>query len=212
MRDEGQRSSDNTTSAAQPDSPSISDKPNDQVNHSSLNMVFSRGNCEEREVVRLTAAPAASDDLAYIFPMGLMTGSHITPVDHQYYFWDDKQAPLDRYSVHSPADGYVVKVDYLENDYHVVIEHSCDIYSIFIHLERLTGPLEDLNDAVSWGKPQYARIPIKAGEAIALDGGTAGFDFSVHNNALILPGFINPSSYIVEPWKVHTVRPLRVFR
>ena len=121
------------------------------------------------------------------------------------------QAPLDRYSINSPADGYVTQVEFLENDYRVIIEHSCDVYSIYIHLEQLAGPLEDLNDTVSWGKPQYVRIPVNAGETIALDGGTAGFDFSVHDNTVILPGFINPASYVVEPWKIHTVDPYDYF-
>jgi hypothetical protein len=209
--DESQPNIENTTSDEKTDSPSASEKTNNQSNHSDLRKVFSRGQCEERELVRLTAAPAYSHDLAYILPMGLMTGAHVTPVDHQYYFWDDMRAPLDRYSIHSPADGYVVKVDFLENDYHVVIEHSCDVYSIFIHLEQLTGPLEYLKDLVSWGKPQYVRIPVKAEETIAFDGGTAGFDFSVHNNTVILPGFINPLSYVVEPWKIHTVDPYEYF-
>ena len=134
---------------SQSDLPYSSEEPNEQIGSSDPSKVFSQGQCEEKEFVRLTAAPADSSDLAYIFPMGLMTGAHVTPVDHQYYYWGDMQAPLDRYSINSPADGYVTQVEFLENDYRVIIEHSCDVYSIYIHLEQLAGPLEDLNDTVS---------------------------------------------------------------
>jgi hypothetical protein len=167
--------------------------------------------CEDVDLVQLTAAPANSDDLAYIFPMGLMTNAHVTPVDHQYYYWDEMQVPLERYPVYSPADGYVTQVSYLENDYIVRIEHSCDVYSVYIHLEHPSGPLSELNGLVTWERPQYVRIPVKAGETIALDGGTAGFDFSVHDERIVLPGFINPESYIAEAWKIHTVDPYDYF-
>jgi len=57
--DEGQPNLENTTSAEQPDSPSTSEKPNDQINHSDLSKVkvFSRGQCEERELGPLLQRP-----------------------------------------------------------------------------------------------------------------------------------------------------------
>jgi len=209
--DDAPSETEDATSTKQSESASSSTTTGNQIDRTDLSMVFSQGQCQGKERVRLTAAPADPNDLAYIFPLGLMTGAHVTPVDHQYYYWDDMQAPLRRYPVRSPAEGYVVVVEYLENDYRVVIEHSCDVYSIFIHLEKLDGPLADINDMVSWGKPHYSRVPVKAGETIAFDGGTAGFDFSVHDNAVVLPGFVNPASYVAEPWKIHTVDPYDYF-
>lgn len=167
--------------------------------------------CDEMETVRLTAAPAEPGDLSYIFPMGLMTNAHVTPVDHQYYFWQETDVPPDRYPVYSPADGYIKSIAYLENDYIVHIEHSCDVYSIYIHLEQLAGPIQEYNGQVTWGNGVNLRVPVKAGELFAYDGGTAGFDFSLHDERVLLPGYINPESYIAESWKVHTVDPYDYF-
>ncbi len=176
-----------------------------------LSQFFSRGECEGTGEIRFTAAPADPEDLSHIYPLGLMTGSHVTPVDHQYYYWTSLGVPVERYTVHSPADGVVVEVGYQPPDYRVIIEHSCDVYTIWIHLERLAGPLTRLHGTISSARPHYERIPVFAGEIIAYDGGTAGFDFSVHDARVLLPGFVCPESYAVEPWKVHTVDPYDVF-
>lgn len=176
-----------------------------------LSQVFSRGECEGHAEVRFTAAPADPDDLSHIYPLGLMTGSHVTPVDHQYYYWASLDAPVERYTVHSPADGVIVEVGYQPPDYRVIIEHSCDVYTIWIHLEQVAGPIAQLNGTISSSRPHYERIPVSAGELIAYDGGTNGFDFSVHDGRVILPGYVRPESYVTEPWKVHTVDPYDVF-
>jgi hypothetical protein len=167
-----------------------------------LSQFFSRGECIERPDVRFTAAPADPNDLSHIYPLGLMTGSHVTPVDHQYYYWASLDVPVERYTVHSPANGVVVEVGYQPPDYRVIIEHSCNVYTIWILLERLAGPLAHLDGAIPSSRPHYERIPVSAGEIIAYDGGTAGFDFSVHDARVLLPGFVRPESYALEPWKV----------
>jgi hypothetical protein len=176
-----------------------------------LSWYFSRGECEGHGEVRFTAAPAEADDLSHIYPLGLMTGSHVTPVDHQYYYWTSLDVPVEQYTVHSPADGVVVEIAFQPPDYRLVIEHSCDVYTIWIHLEQLAGPLAWLDDAIPSGRPHYERIPGSAGELIAYDGGTNGFDFSVHDARVTLLGFVRPESYVVERWKIHTVDPYDYF-
>jgi len=176
-----------------------------------LAQVFSRGQCVEREDVRFSAAPADVENVSHIYPLGLMTGSHVTPVDHQYYYWASLDVAVDAYPVYSPADGVVVEVGFQPPDYRVIIEHSCDIYTIWIHLEQFAGPLAYLDDNVWSSRPTYDRVPVKAGELIAYDGGTNGFDFSVHDGRVILPGFVRPGSYWSEPWKIHTVDPYDLF-
>ena len=166
---------------------------------------------EGQKPIRLTASPANPDDIAHIFPMGLMSGSHVTPVDHQYYYWSELQVPLEKYPVYSPADGYVVDVQFLDNDYIVFIEHSPFVQKQFIHLEKLVGPLANIDGKVSWNKPIRVHVAVKAGEMIALDGGTNGFDFSVHDYSITLAGFINLDSYAAERWKIHTVDPYVYF-
>ena len=69
----------------------------------------------------------------------------------------------------------------------------------------------DLDGTISSSRPHYERIPVTGGEIIAYDGGTAGFDFSVHDARVILPGFVRPETYEVEPWKIHTIDPYDVF-
>lgn len=176
-----------------------------------LSQIFTRGQCQGSGEVRFTAAPADPGDLSHIFPLGLMTGAHVTPVDHQYYYWANMNASLDEYTVHSPANGVIVEVSYMADDYRVVIEHSCDVFTIWIHLEELAGPLEQLNGTILSSRPNFERFPVSAGEIISYDGGTAGFDFSVHDNRVILSGFVDPTSYVAEPWKVHTVDPYEYF-
>jgi len=167
--------------------------------------------CLDLDKVLLSAAPAEANDLAYIFPMGLMTNAHVTPVDHQYYYWDNTDVPVERYPIFSPADGYITHISFIGEDYRVIIEHSCDIYSIYIHLEQLAGPIAEYDGQVTWEQPVSLQAPVRAGDIIAFDGGTNGFDFSLHDETVILPGFINPESYIAEPWKVHTVDPYDYF-
>jgi len=168
-------------------------------------------NCLDLDKVLLSAAPAEANDLAYIFPMGLMTNAHVTPVDHQYYYWDDTDVPVERYPIFSPADGYITHISFIGEDYRMIIEHSCDVYSIYIHLEQLAGPIAEHDGQVTWEQSVSLRVPVKAGDIIAFDGGTNGFDFSLHDERVILPGFIDPESYIAESWKVHTVDPYDYF-
>ena len=87
------------------------EQPEDAWDLVPLSQYFTRGQCEGSEDIRFTAGPANPDDLSHIFPLGLMTGSHVTPVDHQYYYWASLNVPLNAYTVHSPADGVVVQVD-----------------------------------------------------------------------------------------------------
>ena len=189
--------------------PESSPRPTELV---SLAQFFTRGQCQGTGEVRFTEAPADPADLSHIFPLGLMTGSHVTPVDHQYYYWADVNTSLERYTVHAPADGVVVEVDLMRDDYRVIIEHSCEVFTIWIHLEELAGPLAYLNDILSSANQySYDRIPVSAGEIIAYDGGTNGFDFSVHDDRVLLPGFVDPLSYVAEAWKVHTVDPYDYF-
>lgn len=171
-----------------------------------LSTYLSRGECAPRDEVRFTAAPADPDDLSHIFPYGLMTGSHVTPTDHQYY-WATIDTPVEPYPVRSPGDGVVIEVDYQGGDRRVIVEHSCDVYTIWILLQQLAGPLAHLDGAMSDRPHAFDRISVKAGEIIVYDGGTPGFDFSVHDGRVVLSGYVCSESYASEPWKVYTADP-----
>jgi len=174
---------------------------------------------------RFASAPVDVGSVSHVEPQGKMTGSHVTPVDHQYWSMDgatqesigqigaDSLDP-DRYAVLSPADGFVVSIGTVRNDgdYRVVIEHTCSVISIFIHIDSISDKLESAADWSEGGSQRYAsmRVPVEAGEVIG-GVGPHSFDFSVHDADVDLVGFITPSLYEAEPWKVHTVDPLEYF-
>lgn len=167
------------------------------------------GPCRTGDVA-FTHGFAHADQIAYIVPMGAMIGAHVTPIDHVYvYYPETSERPVgdDRYPVPSPAAGTVVEVSMFASDYRVVIEHSCDLYSVYIHVQRLVGPLASIEGTVSFGKHWSGRIPVQAGEAFATDGGQPGYDYSLFDQKVSL-GFANRSSYDrFEQWKPYTADP-----
>jgi hypothetical protein len=88
------------------------------------------------------------------------------------------------------------------------LHHTCDLYSIYIHVYKLSPGIEKKVEELSPGDSKNTNIPIKAGELI---GQANVLDYSLHNDNVILPGFINPKSYNREPWKIHTVDPFDYF-
>jgi hypothetical protein len=174
-----------------------------------LNDHFSRGRCSGRGGT-LTAPVAPADEIRHWYPLGGMIGAHVTPISHLYvYYPGELGRPVapGTHLVRAPAAGAVVQVQATQSDFRVVIEHSCDLYSQFIHLETLAGPLAQLQGKVTpdggWG----GRIPVEAGEVIADDSGYPAFDFGLYDKRVVLPGLLRPATYLPEPWKVHTVDP-----
>jgi len=144
----------------------------------------------------------------YILPMGLMSGSHVTPVDHLYFHTSHKNTG--RYDVLAPADGYVVSVEKVgdSQDYRFIIEHTCTFYSIYIHVTELAPKILSLMKNLSQ-RSWAMRVPVRAAEVIGIkapdiQAKTFQVDFSVANADVVLKGFITPGYYRSEPWKIHT--------
>jgi hypothetical protein len=160
---------------------------------------------------RLTAPLVDPSKLSHIYPYGGMILAHITPVDHTYFYYpESSQTPVaaGSYLMTSPANGTVVSIGKLDTDFRLVLEISCDLYVIVIHVQELKGPLAKYN-SLGRGQSSGDRIPVKAGELIADDSGSPGFDFSLHDGRVTLKG-LNPAAYATtENWKVHTVDPAR---
>ncbi len=174
-----------------------------------LAQILADGTCSAKPGdASLSAGFANASEIAYIVPLGLMTAAHITPVDHMYIYYPSHQArTATDYPVVSPGDGYIRSVSKLDSDYRVIIEHSCDVWSIFIHVQTLTGPLASLNGQVTFQNAWGGSIAIKAGDTFATDGGQPGYDYSVHDQRVTLKG-LRPASYSqAETWKLHTVDP-----
>ena len=109
--------------------------------------------------------PVDLDAVEALVPFGLMTGSHVTPVDHQYF--QNFLEPEREIDVFSPGAGRVVSLQHFgtpvsENpkgvvdDFRLVIEHTCTISSIFIHIDELIPRLADHDPGIG----NYASIDV----------------------------------------------------
>ena len=99
--------------------------------------------CDESAV--FDHPPVDLDAVELLVPFGLVSGSHVTPVDHQYF--QNFLEPDRAIDVYSPGAGRVVSIQHfgapvsensegLVNDFRLVIEHTCTISSIFIRAWR----------------------------------------------------------------------------
>ena len=166
--------------------------------------------CSDRGPIEFTSPPMRIEDIELIQPIGLMIGSHVTPIDHGYYYsknWnpsEGREDPSKFKNIFAPADGVITGLGRMPQeftsssigDYRLTIGHSCTFYTIYIHINELSPKLQAVVD----GRTRE-QVFVKAGELL---GRSPAFDFSVHDEKVILPGFIVPEHYN-EPWKIHTV-------
>ena len=164
--------------------------------------------CVGKGPVTFTSPPMKIENIGMIEPIGLMIGGHVTPTDHGYYTsitWlpGESREDVSKFvDVIAPASGIVTSVQSMPSeyssssigDYRIVVHHTCTFYTIYIHVNQLSEKLQTIADA---GKT----VQVEAGEVI---GRAPGFDFSVHNDEITLPGFIVPEHYDAESWKIHT--------
>jgi hypothetical protein len=152
--------------------------------------------------------PVDLDAVEYLTPFGLMTGSHVTPVDHQYF--QNFKEPDRRIEVFAPGDGRVISMQHfgtpitedatgLVDDYRLVIEHTCTVSSIFIHIAELNATLA--TQAPDIGQYSSVDIPVTAGETIGWF--TANVDYNLVDQDFVTDGLVDLSSYEREPWKAH---------
>lgn len=147
--------------------------------------------------------PLELSKVKFITPLGLMTDSHVTPVDHQYYSTDELT------NIISPGDGIITEFQHMGtyigdksgidvNDYRMVIDHGCGIESIYIHIDNL--------------EPQFKTrgVKVKAGEILGSYEGSV--DYNVVDRNQIFNVFIVPEHYKQENWKVHTPDPFNYFK
>lgn len=175
--------------------------------------------------VNFSFSPLAINDTRYIQPMGLMNDGHITPVDHVYMTPKDPNAAEGSYSVIMPADGEVLSVQSMPTqfigdqkeytrpaeDNRLVMRFSCRYYSIFIHVHELSPAIKAAVGNLEHGKNSPPiNVPVKAGEMLAKVGANP-FDWTMVDTEIKLAGFITPSLYDGEPWKIHSIDPLSIY-
>jgi len=179
-------------------------------------LALSNGQCTGFGTRSLTHAPMNPSDLSTIVPMGTMIGAHVTPVDHEYYYGKNQNAPYDTYPVYADADGIITAVEYVNDGtkpaWWVTISHSCTFISNYNLMTSITPQIKAALPK-GWGPNSNGNvhIPIKSGDLIG-HVGHQSLDYQVWNTQTTLPGFLNPTAYNnAEPWKVNTAQPLDFF-
>jgi len=169
-----------------------------------------RGDCNKSSPVsKYSASIGDVSKMSHIYPMGGMLTTHITPIDHIYVYYpemsNDHSVAAGSYLVTSPADGIISGIEdfqktnnYPYPDHRVVVEHSCNLYSVFIHIGKLSS-------GIAVGSQ------VKAGDVIADDSYSPGYDFSTFDGTVTLQ-FLNPTSYSqAESWKKFTANSFNYF-
>lgn len=161
--------------------------------------------------------PFDLEKVYYILPMGGMTGAHVTPIDHQYYisynYGSEEAFNID---VYSPSDGIVTSIQHMDiaagdspfpvDDFRLTIQHTSTIYSYYIHVDELSKKLSTIDPGL--GKYASVNVEVSAGEIIGRYSGSV--DYNIVDENVNLP-FINPTSYMGEPWKIHCPDPFDYF-
>lgn len=172
--------------------------------------------CTGKGTATIGASPIDLNEIAYIQPMGLMIGGHVTPIDHGYFYIKGAmETPPRQAAVKAPLAGIITSVtrtvrqggvngDY--DDYALTIEATCTFRVRFSNLVKLAGRLgEDLGQL----EPNQNATPnykVAEGELIGYTGlPTAyGIDVWVENDDITLSGFVNTDQYATsESWKLH---------
>lgn len=182
----------------------------------SLAEVFGKDKCSGTST-EITAGIIDPTKVSYFYPMGGMLTSHITPIDHIYVYFPSNsgqsiQKPAGTYLATSPAAGKIIAVEdfaktngYPYADYRVVISHSCNLFSVFIHVGKLTGAAAQIASKIGSSGSWAGSIAVKSGEAIADDSENPNFDYSLFDGTKKLKGFANLKSYAqTEQWKPWT--------
>jgi hypothetical protein len=170
--------------------------------------------CDPNGPTRYSAPMVDPATVSYIYPLGAMTTTHITPVDHIYVYYPEGTRPAGTYRITAPADGTVVDIqdfqksnNYPYPDHRIVVAHSCRLFSVFIHV----GPLSPALAAAFTDGTLRAPVAVKAGDLLADDSANPGFDFSTFDEEVRLK-LANPASYYgAEQWKPFTAGPFSYF-
>lgn len=164
------------------------------------------------EPIKLSHPPVNLEKTLYILPLGGLAGEHVAPIDHQYYQnFNNKEANIE---VYAPADGVITDMQHMgsfvgddENmepfdDYRLVIEHTCSISTIYIHIDKLSEKVQAV--APEFGTYNRVDLPVKAGEVIGWY--KDNVDFNVVDKDYTID-FINPESYISDHNRKHIQDP-----
>jgi hypothetical protein len=163
------------------------------------------------------ASPIDLDEILYIQPMGLMTGGHVTPIDHGYFYVRGAFAqPPRQAAVKSPLAGVITSVTRTArqgpngsyDDYAVTIEATCTFRVRFSNLDSFAGSLAGRVGELQPNESAAPDYEVAEGELIGYTGPPTanGIDVWVEDDNSTLTGFVDPEQYTsAEPWKTHVV-------
>ncbi len=169
--------------------------------------------------ITFTSPVIRLEDLLVTVPQGMMVGDHVTPIDHGYIGVKPLGKPrsartdADFVPITAPADAEVIEVSLLGSptSIRVVLAHGCETYSVIMVINRLSGALAYLQDDLMAQGHLSPHIRLLAGEIFGEQRDNP-LDFSVHDGASWLSGFVAPFSYTAgEAWKPYTVDPWPYF-
>ena len=169
--------------------------------------------------IKFTSPVLPLDQLAPSIPYGLMVGGHVTPIDHAYLGIKalsksaSQRTDSDYVAVTAPADGVITELSNLgsPNSYRVVINHGCNVYSVYMVMNKVTGVLASLASQASNSGYLKVNVKVKAGEEFGRQGETM-LDFNVFDGTTWLSGFQNPQAYLTQDaWKPYTADYLPFF-
>ena len=170
--------------------------------------------------IKFTSPVIPLDSMAPSVPYGAMIGGHVTPIDHAYlgvmplYKDAATRTEADYVPITSPTSGVITEIGNLGSptSIRVVIDHGCDVATVYMVLNRLSGVLAPYAEELkSSGASKSVRIAVKAGEEFGRQRDNM-LDFNVWDGTQWLSGFANPFSYTSgEAWKPFTADPLPFF-
>lgn len=172
---------------------------------------LSNNNCESEGPGTLTQLPMNETDYSMILPYGLVTGGHVTPIDHQYFSPTVFRSPRDTYPVYAMADSKIVEISPRTNEggteYRFVFSMSCTFLYYYDLVTSLAPDIKREYDKNLKGYKAVLDLEVKAGQLVGKIGGQT-LDFAVWDTTKPLKNFTNPKSYEGEAWKIYTSDPL----
>lgn len=169
--------------------------------------------------IKFTSPVLPLDQLAPSIPYGYMVGGHVTPIDHAYLGLKSlsksasQLTAADYVPVTAPADGVITEVSNLgsPNSHRVVIDHGCNVYSVYMVMNKVTGVLAPIASQASNNGYLKTNVKVKAGEEFGRQAETM-LDFNVFDGTTWLSGFQNPQAYLTQDaWKPYTADFLPFF-
>ena len=174
--------------------------------------------CTPDSVV-FTSPIIPNDALTTTIPHGAMIGDHVTPIDHMYIGLQTLAkdpatlTDADYVPVTAPGDGTIIEVSSLGSptSHRVVIAHGCNLVSVYMVVNRVTGVLAHYADEVEQKGYLRLNVPVTAGDEFGRQRDNP-LDFNVFDGTQWRGGFVSPYSYVMgDAWKPYTSDPLPFF-